>query len=194
MNVVLENLIDRSQSAFVPRRQISDKTILSHELVKGYSKKGIPARCILKVDLQKPYDSIECVYLEQVLVQLPFPDLLIKWTMISLTSLSYSINLNSYPTSPFAAKRGLRQGDPMSHYLFIIAMEYLNRLLKTLHSDGSFHFHPRCAKLKMIQLSFADDLLLFSKGDVFSVQDLSTSLEMLYLFWWGEAICTGSDT
>lgn len=56
---VMIHLVDPSQSAFVPGRVISDNIILSHELVKGYGRKGISPRCMLKIDMQKAYDSVE---------------------------------------------------------------------------------------------------------------------------------------
>ncbi|XP_059294457.1 uncharacterized protein LOC132047424 [Lycium ferocissimum] len=69
----------------------------------------------------------------------------------------------------FPAKKGLRQGDPLSPYLFVICMEYLNRVLKPLGTDPDFNHHPKCAKLNIVQLGFADDLLLFCRGDEISI-------------------------
>lgn len=56
---VLEYLIDPSQVAFLPERMFGDNVILSHKLVKGYSRSGISPRCIMKIDMQKAYDSVE---------------------------------------------------------------------------------------------------------------------------------------
>lgn len=70
------------------------------------------------------------------------------------------------PSAPFKAKRGVRQGDPLSPYLFVL----LTRSLKKLRMQESFKFHPRCQNLYIVQLSFADDLLLFSRGDLQSVK------------------------
>ncbi|XP_070045867.1 uncharacterized protein [Nicotiana tomentosiformis] len=85
-------------------------------------------------------------------------------------NISYSININGIPSTHFPAMKGLRQGDPLSLYLFVLAMEYLNRLLKTLKYNSDFNFHPKCDKMGIVQLGFADDLLLFCRGDVVSVQ------------------------
>lgn len=71
---------------------------------------------------------------------------------------------------PFEAAKGLRQGDPMSPFLFAIAMEYLSRSLNELKHIKDFKYHPQCAKLGITHLCFAEDLLLFSKGDVNSIK------------------------
>ncbi|XP_060212233.1 uncharacterized protein LOC132639857 [Lycium barbarum] len=82
---------------------------------------------------------------------------------------SYSIIINGEPTVPFEAARGLRQGNPMSPFLFAIGMEYLSRMLNGLIDIKEFQFHPKCAKLGLSHLCFADDLLLFTRGDLPSV-------------------------
>nr|XP_016455852.1 PREDICTED: uncharacterized protein LOC107779870 [Nicotiana tabacum] len=85
--------------------------------------------------------------------------------MQCVQTVSYSILINGKPCAPFEAKRGLRQGDPLSPFLFVIAMEYLTRLLKTLKRVPNFNYHPRCEKMQIVQLGFADDLLLLCRGD-----------------------------
>lgn len=66
----------------------------------------------------------------------------------------------------------MRQGDPMSPYIFVLLMEYLNKCLGTLKDEPEFNFHPRCQKLGITHLCFVDDLLLFARGDTKSVQML----------------------
>lgn len=142
---------------------ITDNILLSHELVKGYGRKGISSRCMLKIDMQKANDSIEWPVLQQILNALNFLAKFIKWGMTSVQTMSYSISINGQPTKPFKEKKGLRQGDPLSPFLFVMAMEYLSRLLKQFGHNPQFKFHPKCGKIKVIHLGFVDDLLLFSK-------------------------------
>ncbi|XP_015167892.1 uncharacterized protein [Solanum tuberosum] len=91
---------------------------------------------------------------------------------------SYSVIVNDSPLAPFPAKKGLRQGDPLSSYLFVLVMEYLTRILKGLQGHKHFMFHPRCKQLKLTQLSFADDLLLFCKGNLKSAQLLYQAFQL----------------
>lgn len=170
---VMDALVDTSQATFVPGRVITDNILLSHELVKGYGRKGISPRCVLKIDMQKAYDSVEWVFLEQILVSLNFSDIFVKWIMGCVRTVSYSVLVNGKPTKLFEARKGLRQGDPLSPFLFVMTIEYLSKLLKQLGKLYDFNFHPKCAKMNLIQLGFADDLLLFFRGDVMSVHMLS---------------------
>ncbi|XP_056686064.1 uncharacterized protein [Spinacia oleracea] len=81
-------------------------------------------------------------------------------------------------TKPFSAKKGLRQGDPMSPFLFAIGMEYLTRHLKQLQTQPDFNFHPKCEKLAITHLMFADDLLMFSRADIQFVKMMFTEANL----------------
>lgn len=80
------------------------------------------------------------------------------------------------PTHSFAAKWGLRQGDPLSPLLFVIGMEYLSRSLKRV--GGTFGFHPRCKTIKLTHLCFADDLKILCRGDLSSVRIICDCLKV----------------
>nr|XP_009793629.1 PREDICTED: uncharacterized protein LOC104240481 [Nicotiana sylvestris] len=122
--------------------------------------------------MQKTYDSVEWRYIEQVLRTLNFPEIFVRWIMVCISTVTYSVFINGRPKNSFEAKKGLRQGDPLSPFLFVLAIEYLSRSLKTLKEDKKFKYQPRCAKFNLVQLGFADDLLLFCRGEVQSVQIL----------------------
>lgn len=139
MMKVLDTVISGNQSAFVQGRWIFDNIVLSHELVKGYKSKQISPRCMVKVDIQKAYDSVEWPFLKQMLCELQFPHRYIQWIMVCQTSISYVINVNGELTELFQARKGLRQGDSISPYLFVIFMEYLHRCLIELQGNKLFY-------------------------------------------------------
>ncbi|KAL6554867.1 hypothetical protein OROGR_006125 [Orobanche gracilis] len=162
----------RGAVCFRSRPFIHDNSLLAQEIIRGYGRRNISARCMIKLDLQKAFDSVNWVFVEDLLRKLGFPAMFVGWIMTCLTTVSYQINLNGRLTYPFHGGKGIRQGDPMSPFLFVICMEYLNRVLKATPSSSLYRFHPRCDKLKISHLVFADDLLLFSKGTFNSVKAL----------------------
>ncbi|KAL0285647.1 UNVERIFIED_CONTAM: Retrovirus-related Pol polyprotein from type-2 retrotransposable element R2DM, partial [Sesamum radiatum] len=131
---------------------------------------NLPPRCALKVDLRKAYDTVEWDFLSAVLTLFGFPPLFISWIEECVTTASFSVCVNGAPHGYFPGARGLQQGDPMSPYLFVLAMEVLTLILNQfIDQDGGFKYHWRCEDLRLFQLGFADDLLLFSKADLSSV-------------------------
>lgn len=82
---------------------------------------------------------------------------------------SYSISSNGTYHGLIVGKRGLRQGDPLSHFLFTFCLEVLSRSLKNMARSQAFGFYPRCNNLHRTHLAYVNDLLLFSRGDVQSV-------------------------
>lgn len=112
-----------------------------------------------------------------MLVELRFPQNYIQWVMACLISVSYVINANGVLTEPFEAKWGIRKGDPITSYLFVLCMEYLSRSLMELKHNKLFQFHPRCRKVGLTHLCFTDDLLLFTKGNTASIQQVRLILD-----------------
>ncbi|KAK6146980.1 hypothetical protein DH2020_017892 [Rehmannia glutinosa] len=172
LEYVVPKLIDPAQYAFISGRNITDNIFLAQEIIRNYARARISPRCAIKVDLKKAYDTISWSFLEQVLNGLGFSSMFISWVMECVSSASYSICINGSLQGKFPGKRGLRQGDPMSPALFLLCMEYLSRLLKMRTNTSSFKFHPRCEALKITHLVFADDLMVFSKGDIPSIKIL----------------------
>lgn len=182
MQHILPNIINESQSSFVKGRAIFDNIILSHERVKGYNRKYISPRCMIKIDLQKAYDYVEWPFIQCLLHLLGFPSRFVDWIMSCVMTscvmtVSYVFNVNGDLTKPIKAKRGLRQGDPLSPYVVVLFMSYLRRCLGRLKNTSNFHFQPRCKKLNLTHVCFAVDLLLFSRGDSESVREIYNAFQ-----------------
>ncbi|KAJ0725657.1 putative RNA-directed DNA polymerase [Helianthus annuus] len=91
---------------------------------------------------------------------------MVKWIMACVTSTSFSLAINGNLFGYFKGKRGLRQGDPMSPYLFTLVMEVLILILqKQVSLSSKFRFHSKCEAQRIINICFADDLFLFARGD-----------------------------
>lgn len=173
---ILPHLIHKNQCAFVEGRSIVHNILIGEDLIRCYNRKSASARCLIKLDLRKAYDTIEWAFVREVMLGLGFPLLFVEWIMECLTTVRFSINVNGTLHGYFGTSRGLRQGDPISPMLFVLVMDYLSHLLKVMGLDRSFAFHPGCKDLKLNHLMFADDVLLFCKGDLKSIKCLMVAL------------------
>ncbi|XP_062114427.1 uncharacterized protein LOC133825513 [Humulus lupulus] len=157
----------------VEYRPIACCNTLYKYILKGYKRKNISPRCVMKVDLSKAYDSIDWNCLEDILAAFCIPAQFINWIKICLKDSDYSILINGRVQGCFTGRKGLKQGDPMSPLLFVLVMEYFTRLLIQASQHKEFRFHPRCKKLNLVSLCFADDLVLFCKGTDRSIKIIS---------------------
>lgn len=102
---------------------------------------------MIKVDLRKAYDTLEWSFIQQVLEGLGLSPQFVGWIMECVTMPSYSICINGGLCGFFKGARGLRQGDPISPYLFVVCMEYLSRALNYATASSEFNFYPKCSNL-----------------------------------------------
>ncbi|KAK4384063.1 putative ribonuclease H protein [Sesamum angolense] len=171
LRLVLDAMISPSQNAFVPGRSIGDNILLAQEMFTGYNRQGLPKRCALKVDLRKAYDTVEWDFLIAALQLFGFPDIFIGWIEECVTTPMFSVCINGNPHG-FSRVLGGCDRDPMSPFLFVLVMEVLQLMMQQLiDQNEGFSYHWRCKELGLFQLCFADDLLLFCKADVASVQE-----------------------
>ncbi|KAL0291803.1 UNVERIFIED_CONTAM: hypothetical protein Sradi_7012500 [Sesamum radiatum] len=180
LHTVLPLMIDYSQNAFIPGRSIADNVMLAQELLAGYNQSKLPPRCTIKIDIQKAYDSVHWDFILDSLRIFNFPPRFICWIEQCISTASFSISLNGSIHGFFPGTRGIRQGDPISPYLFVIVMEIWHVLLKLrIQNSDSFQYHWKCRDLGIVNLCFADDVLIFCSGTVDSV---STIREVLAEF------------
>ncbi|GJR36423.1 RNA-directed DNA polymerase, eukaryota, reverse transcriptase zinc-binding domain protein [Tanacetum coccineum] len=181
----LGNLVSQNQSAFIPNRQIQDNILISQGLLNGYDRKDRPKRVALKIDLQKAYDTINWNFLEDTLRGFGFRDKMVLWIMKCVTTTSFSVIVNGESQGYFKGGRVLRQGDPMSPYLFTLIMEVLNLLLiRRIENNSAFQYHFGGRKLKITHICFVDDLLMFGHGDKFSVKLLKDTIKEFRQISW----------
>ncbi|XP_058749143.1 secreted RxLR effector protein 78-like [Vicia villosa] len=141
---VMRDIIGCSQAAFVPSQQIYSHILLAYELIKGYSRKGGTPRRMIQLDLQKAYDMVDWRALESIIIETGMPTKFVRWIMLAVSTVSYRFNVNGEYSHIMKTNRGVRQGDPISPYLFVIIMEYLDRVLYKMQKNHDFNHHVKC--------------------------------------------------
>ena len=172
----LEHTIGVSQNAFIPGRNIADAILLSQEIMHNYHLKKGPPRCAMKIDLRKAFDTINWDYIVQGLQNIGIRPDMVNWIKTCITTPYFSININGELQGWFRSSRGIRQGDPLSPYLFVLAMEGLNGHLRGASTNPGFKFHWRCKPNNITNICFADDILIFSHADTVSVGIIKQAL------------------
>ena len=126
---LLPLLISPEQSGYVEGRQIMDGILLTHEIIHSL-KHSKQAGMLLKLDLSKAFDKLSWAYIQHMLKAFGFCSMWIHWIMSLITSTHFSILVNGIPSRPFKPSRGIRQGDPLSPFLFVLMAEGLGRHIK----------------------------------------------------------------
>lgn len=135
--------LSSNQAAIITGRT-SDNTLLSHEILHGYHENKGPARCSTKVDLLKAYDIVRWETIEFVLARV---GILEKNSATGSRYVScmetplFSIMINGSPHGYFGSKSSIRQGDPMSPYLFFVLMDLYYDIMTKSVKDGKFKLH-----------------------------------------------------
>jgi hypothetical protein len=128
---ILPCIISGSQSAFISGRLISDNIIAAYEILHTMQTRlwGRSGYMGVKLDMSKAYDRVEWSFLEAVMFKLGFAPVWVRMIMACVTTVNYSVVVNGNVVGKIFPSRGLRQGDPISPYLFIICAEVFSALL-----------------------------------------------------------------
>lgn len=126
--------------------------------------KGNTPHMLLKLDLEKAFDKLEWSFIQHTLVSLKFPPNFIKLIMSCVTTTSTPILINGNPTNYFKPSWDIRQGDPLSPYLFILCLEMLSRSINTAVDYRSWQSISLASRCPLIShLFFAYDIILTAK-------------------------------
>ena len=175
---MLPLIISPEQSGYVEGRQITDGIILTHEIIHSLKQTKKPGM-LLKIDLSKAFDSISWEYLQKILKAFGFAPLWIRWINNLLSPSFFTILINGIPSPTFRPSRGIKQGDPLSPFLFVILAEGLGHSIKSTilsHKLRGLSIHQAPA---VSHQQFVDDNMLFSHP---SVQEARTFKSILDSF------------
>ena len=182
---VVGQVVSTAQNAFVEGRQILDAVLIANEAVDALLKrkeKGL----ICKLDIEKAYDHLNWNFLLGVMEKMGFGRKWLNWIKWCISTTTFSVLVNGTPSGFFRSSRGLRQGEPLSPYLFVLGMEALSGLIERAVQGG---FLSGCyigrrngEGMVVSHLLYADDTLLFCRADQEQLAHLS------WLLMWFESI------
>ncbi|VFQ88383.1 unnamed protein product [Cuscuta campestris] len=179
LKIVIPKLISQEQAAFQVGKNITEHVLMVKEMVHILSAKGRGGNCIIKLDLSKAFDKLSWNYLDAVLTKFGFGPPVVHLLMGNLRATHFSVLVNGQPQGFFPMKCGVKQGDPLSPLLFIIALEGLSRFLNHQFSRGYISPFSVGRNPTPCHLLYADDIILFTKADS---RNLLRLRELLSLF------------
>ncbi|KAH9750075.1 reverse transcriptase domain-containing protein [Citrus sinensis] len=170
LSPILPRIISPSQSGFVPGRVIHDNVLLVQELAHDLNRRTRGHNVVLKLDMEKAYDRMSWPFILQMLRCFGFSERWISLIRRAVYGPWFSVLVSGAIHGYFQSERGLRQGDPISPCLFIIAAEFLSRGLAHLYSRYPSIRYRSAAPTDISHLSFADDIVIFANGSRCSLQ------------------------
>lgn len=181
LKVILPQLVSPTQGAFVAGRLISDNLLIAHEMVHGLKTNPNCRRdfIAIKTDMSKAYDRVEWDFLEIIFQKMGFDSKWIHWMMMCIRSITYTVLLNGQTYGRITPERGIRQGDPLSPFLFILCAEALVHVINRAELEGNITGMRLTKNCPPIQhLLFADDSLFLCQATLKECKNLLQCLEL----------------
>ncbi|GKB50547.1 RNA-directed DNA polymerase, eukaryota [Tanacetum coccineum] len=176
---VLGDLVNEVQSAFVADRQILDGPFILDEVLQWCRRKKKHA-LIFKVDFEKAFDSVRWDFVDDVLNKFGFGERWRTWIQSCLRSSRGSILVNGSPTEEFQFFRGLKQGDPLSPFLFILIMESLHISFQRVVDAGLFTGIKINSMVNLSHLFYADDAIFLGQWSELNIDSLVRVLDCFF--------------
>lgn len=132
---------------------------------------------MLKVDLWKAFDYVKWNFIIAAMKALNFPVRFTNWIFQCISTPQLSVSVNGVTSGYFRSSRGLRQGDPISSYLFVLAMEVFSKLMRSSFAAGFINHHPKTKELDITHLMFAYDVMVFFDGSSSSLSGIAEALD-----------------
>ncbi|MCH99250.1 RNA-directed DNA polymerase (Reverse transcriptase), partial [Trifolium medium] len=163
---VMDSVIASNQSAFLKGRNLVDGVLVVNEVVDLAKRTG--KECLIfKVDFEKAYDSVDWGFLEYMLFRVGFCDKWIGWMRECVFGGNFSVLVNGCPTEEININRGLKQGDPLAPFLFLLVVEGFGGAMRKAVDIGVFKGFPiRGGGLSISHLQYADDTLCIGEASV----------------------------
>ncbi|GKD16416.1 putative RNA-directed DNA polymerase, eukaryota, reverse transcriptase zinc-binding domain protein [Tanacetum coccineum] len=175
---VVNSVVSEVQSAYIKGRQIIDRPLMVNEIINWASKKN-KQLFLFKVDFEKAFESLDWRFLDHTMDQMGFSLKWRNWIKGCLNSAYGSVIVNGSPTKEFKINKGLRQGDPLSPFLFIIAVEALHVSLQEAKSKGIFEgVNIGSDNVNISHLQFAD---IIGKWSLENAKNLCRILRCFHL-------------
>ncbi|GJS30170.1 RNA-directed DNA polymerase, eukaryota [Tanacetum coccineum] len=176
---VLGDIVNEVQSAFITERQILDGPFILNEVIQ-WCKLKKKQSLIFKVDFEKAYDSVRWDFLDDVLKKFGFGNKWCAWIQSCLRSSRGSFIINGRPTEEFQFFKGLKQGDPLSPFLFILIMESLHLSFQRVVDVGMFKGINLSPLVNLSHMFYADDAVFVGQWCDGNINTLVYVLECFF--------------
>jgi hypothetical protein len=171
-------IISPYQTGFIPTRSIHENIVVAQEMIHSMLKmRGRTGYVAVKVDLAKAYDRLRWSFISAVLEEVNLPQGLRRTIMHCITSVKTNVMWHGSRSEYFNPRRGIRQGDPMSPYIFVLCMDKLTHLIAEAVDSGKWQpLRAGRSGPNISHLMFADDLLLFGKATEENMKAITDTL------------------